>query len=187
MRSSCNKQYSSSSNDTPPAGATSSSNSSSNSSMASPAQQQQQQHAASAFSTSPDAFTAHLQSKTEADVFQLLEKARAAKLAEAAAAAKAAAKAAAGTVDGGGDANAAFAAADAELEGGELEDDTVDVVNPETGEVSLEVFMGVFMGGRGERVVAGCASRTWVCARAGKASMEAISSMWRRSVCSCRC
>jgi hypothetical protein len=50
----------------------------------------------------------------------LLEKARATKLAEAAAAAK-------------GDAFATVQAADAELEA--EEDDTVDVINPETGEV----------------------------------------------------
>jgi hypothetical protein len=91
---------------------------------------QQQQHPSGSFNTSPDAFTASLQSKTEQEVFHLQETARAAKLAEAAAAAKAAGAA--------GDAGAAAAAADAAAveQLGEEEDDTIDVINPETGEVS---------------------------------------------------
>lgn len=95
-----------------------------------PEQQQQQQHhaAPSAFDTSPDAFTAHLQSKTEADVFSLLENARAARLAEAAAAARAA---------GSGDTGSVGAAADAAAQAEEdaADDDTADMINPETGEV----------------------------------------------------
>lgn len=94
-------------------------------------QQQQQQHeqqqTSSPFSIAPDAFTRSLQSKTEQEVFSLLERARAAKLAEAAAAA---AKAAGGTA-------AAAAEPSEEVIEGEEEDDTVDVINPETGEVRM--------------------------------------------------
>jgi predicted secreted protein len=74
-----------------------------------------------------------LQRKTEQDVFALLEQARAAKLAEAAAAAKAAAAGSTATSDGAVDAAVADVAE-------EEEDDTVDVINPETGEVSGSCF-----------------------------------------------
>jgi hypothetical protein len=87
----------------------------------------QRHQSISEFSTAPDAFTAHLQQKTEQDVFALLERARAAKLAEAAAEAKAAA---AGSVTADG----AVVAAVADI-AEEEDDDTVDVINPETGEV----------------------------------------------------
>jgi len=106
-------------------------------------QPHEQQQTSSPFSTAPDAFTRSLQSKTEQEVFSLLERARAAKLAEAAAAAKAAAKASGGTA-----ATAAAAAEPSEeVIEGEEEDDTVDVINPETGEVRYSLCKHLQGGG----------------------------------------